>query len=178
MPSATVTNTFQTQSGNVPASQIDANFTDLTTYLNVTHAAWITSTVVPGFAASSAQVSAATATAVFITPASAGSIAGTVKGWAAWNGTATGTITGASTYGVASIVRVGLGTWSVTLTTAFTTSVWVSLFTPGIPTTGGIAISGVSMKTVSSAVLITFARDTSTTIDCDYLHFAAFGDTA
>lgn len=173
MPSATVTNTFQTQSGNVPASQIDANFTDLTTFMNVTQAAWITSTVVPGFAATKAAMETSTATGLFVTPSSFVQSPYASKAVATWSGTATGTITPIYEYGLSSIVRDGTGTYSITLDSAHTATAWPAFCTTTSSGTPGGAI--IFSQTASSAVIVTFNTTTGTVFDPVFVNFVAYG---
>lgn len=68
-------------------------------------------------AASAATVSQALSNAFFVTPGRVQNHPGVAKAWATWNGTSTGTITANAAYNVSIIQRLGVGTYTVGLTT-------------------------------------------------------------
>lgn len=178
---AVVSNTFANQSGPIPLSQLDANFTSLIDYANdptnrsnygvdtgvastytvalspaaVGYTAGLTLTFKPGntnTSSASINVNALGAKAIvngsganvssgeivagrplqitydgtaFVTPTGfATAQAGAVKAWAFFNGTNTGTITALYAFNVNQIVRIGTGSFVVSLNSALTSSVY------------------------------------------------------
>jgi hypothetical protein len=81
----------------------------------------------PTLAATAAQQSAAVSITTFTSPGRQQNHPSAAKAWAAWPGTITGTVTAFSSYNVASIVRAGVGTYSIALTTAFATTAWAAI---------------------------------------------------
>ncbi len=78
-------------------------------------------------AATQAEMETATATASFVSPAVAKFHPGVAKAWAVFNGTATGTITAGGAfmpvaYNVATMARVGTGTYTVNFVTGMSTT--------------------------------------------------------
>lgn len=126
-------------------------------------------------AASKGDMQTATSAVTFVSPAQTQNHPGVAKAVANWNGTNTGTITAAYGYNVAQVVRVGLGTYQVNLTTPMATSIYVAIVSLGAPTTGVMAIHVVGGKTPSSCVFNTFARDLSTVVDVTDINFVAYG---
>lgn len=80
-----------------------------------------------GTPASAAQVSAAASVITFVSPGRMNNHPGVAKCSAIWNGTATGTFTAMYGHNVTRIVKLGTGTYSVVLTTAFNSTAWVPL---------------------------------------------------
>lgn len=73
----------------------------------------------PPSPASAAEASAAVTLAPYVSPGRLQNHPGVAKAWASFPGTSTGTFTGTDAYNVASIVRLGTGTYAINFTTPF-----------------------------------------------------------
>lgn len=248
---ASVTNTFAAQTGNIPLAQLDTNYSDLVTYLNdptnrtnyagdtgttntialaytpavagyttgltITWKQLITNSgavkincntvgakdlvnpdgsaiqagqlaaggiydgaydgtrfiCLTGFAvpATSAQVQTGTSAITFVSPSTAHSSKSAAKAWATWIGTSTGTITALESYNVASIVRMGTGTYSITFSTAFANTTWA-----GITGVGGSGVVGARFdgRSTTGGLMLTL-QAFNVAIDSQIASFSIFG---
>jgi hypothetical protein len=106
--------------------------------------------------ASAAQVSAAATLVPFVSPGRMQNHPGVAKAWASFLGTATGTVTSASWWNVASVRRTGVGTYSVAFSTAFANTAYAVVgnldASAVLSTVGGTrAAGGVMITTYSSS---------------------------
>lgn len=126
-------------------------------------------------AASKGDMQTATSAITFVSPAQTQNHPGVAKAWAAWNGTITGTITPFSSYNVASIVRVGAGTYSIALTVPMVTSC-AAIVQPTTNPGAGILLIGTPLTVTNTSVIaLTSNFSTGAQTDATYVSFIVFG---
>lgn len=121
-----------------------------------------------GTPASAAQVSAAASLVTFVSPGRVNNHPGVAKASAQFSGTATGTVTAVYGHNVTRIVRLGVGTYSVVITTAFANA------TQWIPLAISSATTRVASQDATSCVIVTL-DSAGAAANSALVSFAAFG---
>lgn len=124
-------------------------------------------------AASQAQMETATSGILFVAPSLQKYHPLHPKAWANFNGTNVGTITALASVGVGQIVRVGTGTYSVVVSTAFSSTAWGWI----VNHNADRCTLGSSVSQTNSAVQFVLVRTVdSAPQDGTNITFVAYGD--
>lgn len=124
--------------------------------------------------ASAATVSAAANLSQFVPPGRMQNHPGVAKAWAAFSGTTTGTFSAADSYNVASIARVGTGTYVINFSTPFTSTNYVVL---ALLQGNGIGAGRATAPAIStgSVAINVFITSTNAATDQNNVYFVAYG---
>lgn len=129
-------------------------------------------------AASAAQMTAAAAINVFVTPGRQQYHPASFQAWAYWNGTNTGTITAASGYNVSSIARTGAGTYVISLTNPLSSTVF-GLQVTALGATSFVGINGPSgIGRHTQTITISMVNTSGNALDASEITVGVLGKLA
>jgi hypothetical protein len=114
----------------------------------------------------------ATSAVTYVSPNATKYHPGVAKAWAMWSGTETATITALASYNIASIIKGGTGSYTIVLSTGFSSTAWAGL------TNASSEESKINAGQTATSCVVVTSGSGGAVQDAPFVHFVAYGDHA